>query len=95
MLKKLIKFKYTISITIFGVWMLFFDANSVLFMSKQYDELKDLKVQEVFLTSEILEMKQQKKELFSDDDKLERYARENFFFKKDNEDVFVIDKSKD
>lgn len=36
-----------------------------------------------------------KTELFSDDDKLERYARENFYFKKDDEDVFVIEEAED
>lgn len=85
------KYKYVISLTIFSVWMLFFDGNSALFMYKQYNELKDLKAQEEFLTKEIAEMNQQKEDLFSDEDKLERYARENYFFKKDNEDVFVIE----
>jgi cell division protein FtsB len=59
-------------------------------MYKQYNELKDLKAQEEFLANEINEMQQQKEDLFSDDDKLERYARENYFFKKDNEDVYII-----
>lgn len=80
-----------ISLSVFSIWMLFFDGNSALFMYKQYNELKDLKAQEEFLIKEIAEMKQQKKDLFSDDDKLERYAREHYFFKKDNEDVFVIE----
>lgn len=85
------KYKYLISLVVFSVWMLFFDGNSALFMYKQYNELKDLKTQEEFLAKEIEEMKKQKKDLFSDDDKLERYARENYYFKKDNEDVFVIE----
>lgn len=85
------KYKYVISLSVFSVWMLFFDGNSALFMYKQYNELKDLKAQEEFLAEEIAEMNKQKEDLFSDEDKLERYARENYFFKKDNEDVFVIE----
>ncbi len=84
------KYKYSISLTVFSLWVLFFDGNSALFMYKQYNELKDLKAQEEFLANEINEMQQQKEDLFSDDDKLERYARENYFFKKDNEDVYII-----
>jgi len=78
---------------VFTVWMLFFDGNSALFINKQHNELQDLQAQEAFLKKEIKEMNQQKIDLFSDDDKLERYARENYFFKKDNEDVYVIQKS--
>jgi cell division protein FtsB len=40
-------------------------------------------------------MKEQKENLFSDDDKLETYARENYYFKKDDEDIFVIEDKKD
>ncbi len=83
--------KYTISIVLFLVWVVFFDSNSAMFMYKQYNELKDLKKQEAFLAQEIIDMTKQKEELFSNDAMLEQYARENYFFKKDNEDVFVIE----
>jgi len=71
--------------------MFFFDSNSIVFMYKQYNELKDLKQQEEFLQNEIIAMAKEKEELFSNNDKLEKYARENFYFKKDNEDVYVIE----
>ncbi len=89
------EYKYTISLVVFSVWMLFFDGNSALFMYKQYNELKDLKTQERFLSLDITDMTRQKEELFSDDNKLEQYARENFFFKKENEDVYVIEEALD
>ena len=92
MLKRLIRNKYPISLTIFVVWMLFFDSNSIVFMYKQYNELKDLKMQEEFLQEEIVKMTKEKEDLFSNNDKLEKYARENFYFKKDNEDVYVIER---
>ena len=91
MLERISKHKYSISIIVFAVWMSFFDRNSAVFMYKQYNELKDLKQQEEFISAEIVEMKQQKVELFSDDEMLERYARENFYFKRDNEDVYVFE----
>ncbi len=85
--------KYTISIVLFLVWVVFFDSNSAVFMYKQYNELKDLKKQETFLKEEIVEMTRMREELFSNDDMLEQYARENYFFKKDNEDVYVIEEA--
>ena len=94
-LQKFIANKYPITFSLFLVWILFFDGNSAIFIYKQYNELKNLKIQEAFLSKEIAEMKEQKENLFYDDDKLERYARENYFFKKDVEDIFVIEKKKD
>jgi len=92
MLDKVVAYKYPITIVFFVVWMIFFDTNSVVFMYKQYNELKELKKQEQFLEADINEMSQLRDELLSDDKNLERFARENFYFKKDNEDVFVIEK---
>ena len=91
LLDRIIRFKYVITAAVFALWMLFFDGNSARFIYKQFNELKDLKVQEEFLAKEMVEMKKQKEELFSDENKLEKYAREQYFFKKDNEDVFVIE----
>lgn len=90
-MKQVSAYKYPISILFFIVWMLFFDSNSVVYMYKQYQILQDLTSQEAFLSEEIQEMRQQKEELFSSDEKLEKFAREKYFFKRDNEDVFVFE----
>ncbi len=91
-LQYITQYKFALTVSLFSFWMLFVDDNSALFIYKQYNELKDLKAQERFLKMEIEDMNQQKEDLFSDDDKLERYAREHYYFKKDNEDVYVIEK---
>lgn len=90
-IQKLSTIKYPLTLGVFVVWMLFFDGNSAMFIYKQYHELKDLRMQEQFLKEEIADMQQQKIDLFSTNDKLEKYAREHYFFKKDDEDVFVIE----
>ena len=95
LLQRFIVHKYPITLSLFLLWVLFFDGNSAIFIYKQYNELKNLKLQEAFLSNEIAEMKEQKENLFSDDDKLETYARENYYFKKDDEDIFVIENKKD
>ena len=94
-LQKLIENKYPITFSLFFIWVLFFDGNSAIFIYKQYNELKNLKIQEAYLTKDIIDMKQQKEDLFSNDEKLEKYARENYFFKKDDEDIYVIENSED
>lgn len=93
MIKLISIYKYPVTIVFFIVWMLFFDSNSVVFMYKQYKELQGLTAQEEFLKTEIDEMKEQKEELFSSDEKLEKYAREHYYFKKDNEDIYVLELS--
>lgn len=90
MLDRVIALKYPIVIAFFLVWMFFFDTNSIVFMYKQYNELKDLKLQEQFLVEEIAEMKKQRDELLSSEDNLEQFARERYFFKRDDEDVYVF-----
>lgn len=64
-------------------------------MYKNYQELKDLSAQEKFLQDEIDLMKVQKEELFSSDAKLEKYAREHYYFKRENEEIFVIEEIKE
>lgn len=91
----IVKKKYVVTIVVFTLWMLFFDGNSFLFIHHQKNELKDLKAQEEFLKKEIAEMNTQKNDLFSNQDKLEKYARENFYFKRDNEDVYVLEYEED
>ena len=90
MLRAISQYKYPATLILFAVWMIFFDSNSVIFMYKQYKELQNLHSQEEFLKSEIDEMISQKEELFSTDEKLEKYAREHYYFKKDDEDVYVF-----
>ena len=59
-MQRFITHKYPITLSLFLVWVLLFDGNSVVFIYKQYNELKNLKVQEEFLSNEILEMKERK-----------------------------------
>lgn len=74
----------------FVVWMLFFDANSVLIQWQLYQEIRALEQEQRFLEKEIkadaLLLKK-----FNDSLEKERYARENYLFKRANEDVYLIE----
>lgn len=54
-------------------------------------QLKSLKNQEVYYLSEIEKMKAEKSVIFSDKRSLETYARERYYMKKDNEDIYIIE----
>jgi|TARA_B110000444_G_scaffold63166_1_gene59111 cell division protein FtsB len=70
--------------------MLFVDTNSFLFHKELNVEINDLKEQKKKLKIEI-----EKDKKFIEDlnniDNYEAYAREKFFMKKDNEEIYIIE----
>ncbi len=90
---KFIKFvsnKYVIVLTIFIVWMLFFDENSYLNHKELNDEIEKLESANEYFTKEI----QSDKAIIDNlnhPDSLEKYAREQYRMKKKNEDIFIIE----
>jgi cell division protein FtsB len=70
--------------------MFFFDSNSVLIQWQLSSEIKDLEQEKNYLETEIARDKALLKK-FSDSIEKERFAREHYFFKKPNEDIFIIE----
>lgn len=92
-----LKNKYVLAIAAFVVWMIFFDRNNVVEQYKIHAQLSDLRSKKEYYAEQIKIVKQEKKELFSNMESLEKFAREHYMMKKVNEDLFVIvsDKKKD
>jgi len=85
-----LKNKYLLSLLIFLLWLLFFDQNNLLErrkLNREYDQL--LQEREYYL-NKIEEDRKRIKELKTDNENLEKFAREQYLMKKDNEDIFVI-----
>ena len=92
---KLLSNKYFITALAFIVWMLFFDSNSYISHLRLNKELKKLHEEREFFINEIEMDKEETHKLMSDMDNLERYAREKYLMKRDNEDIYlIIDESK-
>ncbi len=70
--------------------MLFFDANSYLFHRDLNKEFNDLKEQKRLLEIEINNDKKLIEDL-NNLDNYEAFARENFFMKKENEEIYIIE----
>lgn len=81
---------YVVIITVFVVWMLFFDENSYLTHREFNKEIKELETWIDFHQKKIAEDKETIKKL-KDSLELERYAREKYLMKKDNEDIYIIE----
>ena len=84
------RFKYLIAIGVFLLWMILFDSNNVGRQIEHISTLSKLEVEREFYMKEISENQSSTNELVTNIDKLERYAREKYLMKKDNEDVFII-----
>jgi len=87
---KFILNKYVLILTIFIVWMLFFDENSYLIHRKFNKEIDKLKTSIDFYKRKIAEDKATIKKL-EDSLELQRFAREKYLMKKENEDIYLIE----
>ncbi|MFX5328541.1 septum formation initiator family protein, partial [Acinetobacter baumannii] len=72
------------------VWMLFFDENNMLVQYNRRQELIALQKKTGYYKREITKVEKQYQELTNSTESQEKFARENYMMKKDNEDVFVI-----
>lgn len=89
-LLELLRNKYFLAIAAFAIWMTFFDKNDMLSQYEYRTEVNKLETEKEFYTKEITSVKKDLKELDSNLNTAEKFAREKYFMKKDNEDVFVI-----
>ena len=82
---------YVLVLTLFVIWMLFFDTNSWWFTHRELNnEIEKLEEQKIHLLKEIADDKKILKGLDSKED-LEKYAREKYYLKKDNEEIYLIE----
>ena len=84
--------KYTITGAAFAALMLVFDQNNYMSMKERNDELKSVNANIAFLNQEIAKMDASYASLMQDPKELERYAREHYRMKKDNEDLYIVEK---
>jgi len=82
--------KYFLSASVFAVWMAFFDQNDLISQVQLRMELRELQQDKAYYEAEIDATRADLEELLTDDQKLERFARERYLMKKDDEVVFVI-----
>lgn len=82
--------KYLITGITFAIWMLFFDRNDLSLQLKRVHELHKLQESEKLMDNQIADTKHELKLLKTNPETLEKYAREKFMMKKENEDLYII-----
>jgi cell division protein DivIC len=87
--------KYILALTVFAILMLFIDHNDIFNQLDRTKQLNELLISKKFYQQQIDQTKKNLADLQNNSAALEKYAREKFLLKRDNEDIFVVSASND
>lgn len=87
---KVLSYKYLVAIVLFLAWILFFDENSIVAHQKNKRQLQELIQQKEYYKDRIKSDRQKLEDLKSGKENLEKFAREQYFMSKPDEDVFIV-----
>jgi cell division protein DivIC len=90
-----LKNKYFIALGVFAAIMLFFDKNDVFTQSARNKQLRELQESKQYYSDRIASERKELEQLKSNPGTVEKYAREKYLMKRDNEDLFIIPESVD
>lgn len=82
--------KYFLSASLFVVWMLFFDRNDVFTQLERKRDLAQIEESKTYFTEKIAEGKKFSTSIQTDAQAVEKFVREKYLMKRDNEDLFLI-----
>ncbi len=85
-----LKNKYFIAAIFFVVWMIFFDPKDWGLIAARIQKVKELERSEQHLTQQITDTRKELMLLKTNAQTIEKYAREKYLMKKDNEDLFIV-----
>jgi cell division protein DivIC len=83
--------RYIITIVLFIVWLVFFDENNLVSQLQARGELNKLRAEKKYFSDKIDDYTFQLNALDTDPGFVEKYAREHYYFSKENEDIFVVE----
>ena len=82
--------KFVISFLVFLTWMTFFDENSFISTIENRIKLAELEDERDHYLKEIAQSTDDLKLLQNNQELLEKFARERYLMKKENEDIFIF-----
>jgi len=94
MWKRLSKFTtnpYYLLTGIFFTWILFFDSEDLITQYRLSQKLKKLKEEKRYYVEQIEIVRKDREELMSNEELLEKFAREKYLMKKPAEDLYIIE----
>ncbi|MBS1681402.1 MAG: septum formation initiator family protein [Bacteroidetes bacterium] len=82
---------YFVATACFLVWMLFLDSNDLISRFKMSSKLRSLENEKEYYQEKITEAEKDRRELTTNKELLEKFAREKYLMKKPGEDIFIIE----
>jgi cell division protein FtsB len=82
--------RYVITFVIFALWIFVFGPSRLTIQWDLSNKLEKVQSEKQFYLDEIAKNVKASEELLTNDDNLERYAREKYWMKRDNEDVYLV-----
>lgn len=90
LLSHLLANKYLLVLSIFVVWLIFFDNNNLVTRKRLLKETRQLKADCEYYKQRIVSESARLSELREDSESLEKFAREQYLMKRDNEEIFIF-----
>ncbi|MBO7305265.1 MAG: septum formation inhibitor [Bacteroidales bacterium] len=87
---RIVRNKYFLVTTFFIVWILFIDTNNLFVWWDEYKQVQEQEQQKEYYKEAIKWTDERLKELSSNTDSLEKFAREQYLFHNPDEEVFII-----
>lgn len=87
--------KYVGVALLFVVWVGFLDTHNFREQLRYRSKIEDLKEEQQYYLEKIKEDSIRLHELNTDDENLEKYAREKYLMKKKGEEIFLVKKKKE
>jgi cell division protein DivIC len=85
-----LKNKYILTIAIFLMWMFLFDSSNWIDVYREYRKINKFEKEKEYYLQKIENDRNRLKELRTNNENLEKFAREQYLMKKPDEDIFVI-----
>jgi len=90
---KLVKNKFLLTGVLFVLWLIFFDPNSWIERISLYKNKAKLVKDKQYYKEKIIKDSLELQDIKSNKMNLEKFAREKYYMKKPNEDIFIIKKA--
>ncbi|MGZ4035520.1 MAG: FtsB family cell division protein [Bacteroidia bacterium] len=84
------KNKYFLTVISLTIWVIFFDKNDLKTQIDLRKQVKQLTEERNYYAKEIQGITSDINELYTNPKTLEKFAREKYLMKRDNEDIFVL-----
>jgi len=85
-----LKNRYALTLLGFIIWISFFDRNDLISQHAYKSQLKRLKDEKEYYVTEINKSRHDLNDLVSSRKNLEKFAREHYLMKKEDEDIFIF-----